>query len=81
VRRGGSGIALALARRIIEEHGGSIAIDSDAARGTTVRIALPGSTAERTPPRARRATSHPIERVVADKGAPSGQGAPTGHGA
>ena len=71
VRRGGSGIALALARRIIEEHGGSISIDSDAERGTTVRISLPGSTPERTPARPRKATSHPVERVVR---APSSQG-------
>src|SRR5918992_559933 len=55
VRRGGSGIALALARRIIEEHGGSIALDSDVERGTTLRVTLPGSAPERTPQRARRA--------------------------
>lgn len=64
VRRGGSGIALALARRIIEEHGGSIGIESDADRGTTVRIVLPGSVAEKTPPRARKAATAARERVV-----------------
>ncbi len=77
VRRGGSGIALALARRIIEEHGGSIAIDSDAERGTTVRITLPGSAPERTPPRPRKATSRPVERAVAMKPASSGNRAPS----
>jgi signal transduction histidine kinase len=72
VRRGGSGIALALARRIIEEHGGSITIDSDAERGTTVRVTLPGSVPERTPTRPRKATAHSVERVVVR--APSSQG-------
>jgi signal transduction histidine kinase len=69
VRRGGSGIALALARRIIEEHGGTIGIESDADRGTTVRISLPGSAPERTPPRARRAV-----RAVSAARASSEQG-------
>ena len=70
VRRGGSGIALALARRIIEEHGGSIGIESDAERGTTVRISLPGSAPERTPPRARRAARHaqPAVRASSEQG-------------
>ena len=69
LRRGGSGIALALTRRIIEEHGGSIGLDSDPDRGTTVRISLPGSAPERTPTRPRRAARHaePAAR------APSGQ--------
>ena len=81
VRHGGSGIALALARRIIEEHGGSIAIDSDADRGTTVRITLPGSPPERTPPRPRKAAAHPVERrAPSGQSAPSGPGAPSGQG-
>ena len=77
VRRGGSGIALALARRIIEEHGGSITIDSDAERGTTVRVTLPGSALERTPPRARKATARPVERAVTVKPASLGKSAPS----
>src|SRR5918992_3094530 len=70
VRRGGSGIALALARRIIEEHGGAIGIESDADRGTTVRISLPGSAPERTPPRARRAArqAQPAARASSEQG-------------
>ena len=39
----GSGIGLAITRNIIEGLGGSIAVESEAARGTTVRITLPRS--------------------------------------
>ena len=72
VRRGGSGIALALARRIIEEHGGSIAIDSNSERGTTVRITLPAAAPERPPARARKPAARSVERVVRAPSGPSG---------
>jgi two-component system sensor histidine kinase PilS (NtrC family) len=38
---GGTGLGLATARRIIEEHGGSIAIDCPARGGTCVTVRLP----------------------------------------
>lgn len=37
----GLGVGLALARRIVERFGGSLVIDSEPGKGTTVRIALP----------------------------------------
>lgn len=37
----GSGIGLALVRRIIERHGGSVSIMSDVSEGTTVNLMLP----------------------------------------
>lgn len=40
-RASGTGMGLALGRRIAVEHGGTIALDSAAGRGTTVTITLP----------------------------------------
>jgi signal transduction histidine kinase len=40
-RIGGTGIGLAGARQIVEQHGGTIAVESQAGGGTTVRVRLP----------------------------------------
>lgn len=40
-RTGGSGLGLTIARRIIRDHGGHLAIDSLPGQGTTVRVILP----------------------------------------
>ena len=45
-RRGGSGLGLAIARNVIEGLGGSIVVESQPPRGTTVRIELPERPAE-----------------------------------
>jgi len=37
----GTGMGLAITRRIIEEHGGSIGVSSEYGRGTTFTIILP----------------------------------------
>jgi two-component system, NtrC family, sensor histidine kinase PilS len=42
-KQGGTGMGLAIAYRIIEDHGGQIAVESDPGKGTTVRIRLPMS--------------------------------------
>jgi len=40
-RRGGTGLGLPIARRIIDEHGGSVSIHSEAGRGTQFILSLP----------------------------------------
>jgi signal transduction histidine kinase len=40
-KKGGTGIGLAMAKRIAEEHGGSIAVRSEVGKGTDFTIVLP----------------------------------------
>lgn len=41
MREGGTGLGLPITRRIVEEHGGSLALDSTPGQGTIARIHLP----------------------------------------
>ena len=45
-KKGGTGLGLAIAQRIVERHGGTFAFESASARGTVVRVTLPGATAD-----------------------------------
>jgi len=40
-KKGGTGLGLPTTRRIIEEHGGHITVESEAGKGTTFRVELP----------------------------------------
>jgi PAS domain S-box-containing protein len=40
-KQGGTGLGLAIAQRIVERHGGTLALDSAPGRGTVARVTLP----------------------------------------
>jgi signal transduction histidine kinase len=41
-RENGTGLGLTITKRIVEEYGGKIDIESEVAKGTTVRVSIPG---------------------------------------
>jgi PAS domain S-box-containing protein len=43
VRQGGSGLGLSIAYGLVEEQGGTIGVDSEVGRGTTITVSLPVS--------------------------------------
>ena len=44
-KRGGTGLGVAIAQRIVERHGGTLVFESTPGRGTTARVSLPVATA------------------------------------
>ena len=43
----GTGLGLPIAKKIVEDHGGSIRVESEVQKGTVITITLPGKAAER----------------------------------
>jgi signal transduction histidine kinase len=53
-RPSGTGLGLAIVDRIVDAHGGRLAIDSRAGEGTTVTVFLPHGSPSEPPPAPRR---------------------------
>jgi light-regulated signal transduction histidine kinase (bacteriophytochrome) len=58
----GTGIGLAIAKKIIEYHGGRIWLDASATEGTTIRFTLPAEPAPVSP--APATPAEPVEETV-----------------
>ena len=64
-RHGGAGLGLTIVRSLVEQHGGTLAIDSSAGRGTTVSVRFPSERVVSADPgdaRGRRARTLPSGR-------------------
>jgi len=57
----GCGLGLALTRRIVEAHHGTISVDSEVGKGTTFTVRLPVATAESTRPPGEAATPSTLD--------------------
>jgi signal transduction histidine kinase len=55
----GTGIGLAIAKKIIEYHGGRIWVDTSTGEGTTIRLTLPAE-----PPATQPTPAEPVEEVL-----------------
>jgi two-component system nitrogen regulation sensor histidine kinase NtrY len=69
-KEGGSGLGLALAREIVEAHGGTIRLENRDGGGLAVTCALPGPNPQRAAPKSRLTLS----RVTTGPGGASGAG-------
>ena len=67
-RRTGQGLGLYIVKRIVEKHGGSIAVESEAGLGVTFRFTLPEANVE--------ARGNGVQPSSASQPAPRDQGAP-----
>ena len=43
MRKGGTGLGLALVQRVVQAHQGSVSVDSIGGQGTTFRVELPAA--------------------------------------
>src|SRR5690606_24486729 len=60
-KEGGSGLGIAIARGIIEQHGGTLCFESTSGRGTTATVLLPSSCSSQV---ARRKLPNPCRMAI-----------------